>query len=343
MITLIYGGSASGKSSFAEQHAVTCSAKGPRYYIATMKVYGEDGARRVERHVKLRKGKGFHTIECPVDIDSCLEQIPDPSRSTILIECVSNLAANEMFDNGLSKERVTRKITAQIREVCRIAEHCVIVTNNIFEDGVNYENETADYIQCLGDINRQLAQLADEVIEVAAGVPCVLAGSSDGLPGSCVKNAESTFPEEIKDPQMKKGGRRAMQLVIGGRAQGKKDYVIRQVQSRNLTYSVIDEHGPGLHDIPPETQVLILDHLHLLIRRLGAEEPARACLRQIMDQCQAAGMELIIICDETGNGVVPLTKEERDYREHVGRIVCSLAQEASSVEKITCGLPWKLL
>ena len=317
MIILVYGGSASGKSSFAEQTVMELLPEGPKYYIATMQAYGEEGKLRVARHVKLREGKGFHTIECPVDIEASLNQIPEPSEAVILIECVSNLAANEMFDRGQSREAVTQKVVTEIREVCRRVKHAVIVTNNIFEDGAKYAKETKEYIQCLGDIDRQLARLADEVIEVTAA-------------------RTTAIMDRLKRPP-EKGAGYSMQLVIGGTAQGKKDYVIRQLQSRGLNYYVIDEKGIEPDDIPPDTQALVLDHLHLLIRRFGAEGPARAYLRQVMDLCKASGIELIIICDEVGNGVVPLEKEERDYRENVGRIVCSLAQEAASVRRIVCG------
>ena len=39
-----------------------------RYYIATMEVFGEEGRKKVERHKKLRQGKGFITIESPKDV-----------------------------------------------------------------------------------------------------------------------------------------------------------------------------------------------------------------------------------------------------------------------------------
>ena len=49
MVRFVYGGSGSGKSAFAEQLVVSCEAE-RKYYIATMKVYGEEGRRKVARH-----------------------------------------------------------------------------------------------------------------------------------------------------------------------------------------------------------------------------------------------------------------------------------------------------
>ena len=52
----------------------------------------------------------------------------------------------------------------------------MIVTNQIFEDGIIYEPETMEYIRNLGQINQQLAEMADSVIEVVAGIPIFIKG-----------------------------------------------------------------------------------------------------------------------------------------------------------------------
>ena len=62
MMILVTGGASSGKSAYAEQLA--CSLPGSRYYLAAMKPFGEEGARRIARHRALRAGKGFVTVEC---------------------------------------------------------------------------------------------------------------------------------------------------------------------------------------------------------------------------------------------------------------------------------------
>ena len=68
MMVVVTGASGSGKSEYAEGVAVKLAGKGDLYYLATMRVYGEEGVRRVERHRKLRAGKGFQTAECPVKV-----------------------------------------------------------------------------------------------------------------------------------------------------------------------------------------------------------------------------------------------------------------------------------
>ena len=63
MFALIFGGSGSGKSEYAEKLSCELAQKNEKYYIATMIPYGEEGKKRVERHKKLREGKDFYTID----------------------------------------------------------------------------------------------------------------------------------------------------------------------------------------------------------------------------------------------------------------------------------------
>ena len=96
-------------------------------------------------------------------------------RDTALLECMSNLVANEMF--AKNKIRLRDEVTAQILDgieaLNRQLEHLLIVTNNVFEDGISYEETTAEYIEAMGQVNERLAAMADTVIEVVTGIPAV--------------------------------------------------------------------------------------------------------------------------------------------------------------------------
>ena len=50
-------------------------------------------------------------------------------------------------------------------------KHLVVVTNEIFSDGESYSKETRAYQENLGKINQAMADMADEVVEVVAGIP----------------------------------------------------------------------------------------------------------------------------------------------------------------------------
>ena len=52
--------------------------------------------------------------------------------------------------------------------------------------------------------------------------------------------------------------------------------------------------------------------------------------------------ELIVLCDEVGSGVVPIDREERIWRETVGRLCCRMAEEADEVYRVFCGIPMRL-
>lgn len=99
-------------------------------------------------------------------------------KKSALLECMSNLTANEMFtkDGMKSEEEVVEKIVSEIQTLSQKLDNLVIVTNNVFEDGVIYDAGTMEYLRALGRINAALAHLADRVAEVVAGIPVELKG-----------------------------------------------------------------------------------------------------------------------------------------------------------------------
>ena len=92
--------------------------------------YGEEGKKRVERHKKLREGKDNYTIEQTMHISWALEKMKNPRNSTVLIECMSNLVANEMFEPGGNTQSIIKECMT-IRDKC---SNIIIVTNDIFSD-----------------------------------------------------------------------------------------------------------------------------------------------------------------------------------------------------------------
>lgn len=182
MMTLIIGGSGSGKSAYAEDYTISLSEDRKKYYIATMQIFDEEGKRKVERHRMLRGGKGFSTIEQPIDIGKAAEKMEDGER-TALLECISNLTANEMFLGEIpgTEEVITEKIVGGIAVLNRELTHLVIVSNNVFEDGNVYDKTTMAYIRAMGRINQKLAEMADEVVEVVVGIPIVIKAKNVSL------------------------------------------------------------------------------------------------------------------------------------------------------------------
>lgn len=95
MMVLVTGGSGSGKSAFAEERALSFGNPNA-YYAATMEVMDGESVRRVERHRQMREGKGWITLEQPRDIEDITGRIRSYD-SVVLVECLTNLVANEMY------------------------------------------------------------------------------------------------------------------------------------------------------------------------------------------------------------------------------------------------------
>lgn len=179
MVTLVIGGSGSGKSEYAES-LVMSLGQGRRIYIATMKPWDEECRRRIERHRQMREKKQFETIECYRDLKELKLDIGG-QPSVVLLECMSNLVSNELFGLGEEGEApclegalAAAEILEGIGKLKEEAEHIVIVTNEVFSDGDNYSKETMAYRKVLGEINQKIAEISDEVIEVVAGIPIVM-------------------------------------------------------------------------------------------------------------------------------------------------------------------------
>ena len=166
MIHLITGASASGKSAYAEEQAAKLNRS--VYYVATMHKDGsQELNQRILRHQKIREYRGFETIEKEQNIG----EIRVSSKSTVLVECLSNLLANEIFLGQNPPFAAADKIRKDIETLAGKCENMVLVTNEVFSDGVQYSEEMKEYVRALADLNCRLAKRADWVTEVVYTIP----------------------------------------------------------------------------------------------------------------------------------------------------------------------------
>lgn len=201
MLHIVYGGSASGKSSYAESFAMSLQGDGRLLYIATMYPYkwnttelDPETMQRIERHRAMRADKGFDTVECYRHV----EHIVAKRQDVLLLECMSNLLANEMYleqdsdDGGLAKTMsevekagvgmsetlspVSKKIVQALIDLSTRVQELVIVTNDVFSDGgsLTYDESTREYVKNLAEINCALARVAETVTEVVCGIPVIV-------------------------------------------------------------------------------------------------------------------------------------------------------------------------
>lgn len=188
MLHIVYGGSASGKSSYAESFAMSLQGEGRLLYIATMYPYkwntteiDPETMQRIERHRAMRADKGFDTVECYRHV----EHIVAKRQDVLLLECMSNLLANEMYleqdsnagsDMAETMSPVSNKIVQALIDLSTRVQELVIVTNDVFSDGGSliYDESTREYVKNLAEINCALAREAATVTEVVCGIPVIV-------------------------------------------------------------------------------------------------------------------------------------------------------------------------
>lgn len=300
MRILLTGGSACGKSTYAE--ALAMRFPQPRYYIATMRPFGEDSLRKIAAHQQMRREKGFFTIEQ----DTNLSSIMLPARGTALLECMCNLTANEMFDeNGVARD-VFGKIMQEIQSLEAQCDTLIVVSNEVGSDGCQYDENTRQYIKVLGKLNTALAARFDCVYELVSGIPIVLKGDH----AFTVKNRDfGTVANSEEDS--------AMLLVIGGAGSGKREYV------KSLGYADEDIADAVLNDKP------VLDNLQDIV----FADPMNVEVFDTLLQ------KRVVICNEVGSGVIPLDPRDREVREATGRLCSRLAQHAQKAVRLVSGIP----
>lgn len=171
MRTLVIGGAASGKSEYAESLAVRHHV--PRFYIATMMPFDKEDIQRIEKHRAMRAEKGFFTAEQYTDLKSLIL----PERGTVLLECLGNLTANELFAETGAHEGTFESVMNGIEALEAQCDDLVVVTNDVHSDGSSYEAETLCYIETLGHINRTLAARFERVVELVCGIPLSVKGA----------------------------------------------------------------------------------------------------------------------------------------------------------------------
>lgn len=125
-----------------------------------------------------------------------------------------------------------------------------------------------------------------------------------------------------------------MKLVIGGCAQGKLKYVLKQLQIQED--AVIDGAIPEQANAE---KTLVINHFHNWFRDKMAQGE---CPEQMIEKFLEKQPNCIIISNEMGNGIAPIDGFEREYRERLGRCLTQLATQAKEVERVICGLGQRL-
>lgn len=127
-----------------------------------------------------------------------------------------------------------------------------------------------------------------------------------------------------------------MKIIIGGYAQGKLAYVTGKLPEGS--FWVCDGRLPEEEEksaLKEGKKLLVLNGFHKLVKETLQEGKDPALLVETL--CREYP-ECYVICDEIGNGIVPMDAFEREYREQTGRLLTKLAAEADEVVRVLCGI-----
>ncbi|MGC4019868.1 MAG: bifunctional adenosylcobinamide kinase/adenosylcobinamide-phosphate guanylyltransferase [Muricomes sp.] len=322
MFHMVTGGSGSGKSAFAEE--LICSYRGESrigvqpgklIYVATMIPYGEETAEKIRRHREMRQEKGFFTVECYTNLKQLTELVhfeEGNKKPCILLECMSNLVANEIYEPKGAGIHAAEKILQGVEALCQASAHLVIVTNEVCSDSAEASEEMNVYKQVLSKVNRAMAQKADKVTEVVYGIPVSAKG------------------EQLKGMKEKKT--ETLKMVTGGAYQGKREFAeklygaVGWLNGENCSLEEVYT-GEGIY------------HFEKYVRRMMEEKKE---LEGLPGSIARQNPGLIIVTDEIGCGLVPVDAFERKYREQAGRICTELAQYSQRVDRVVCGIGMRL-
>ncbi|MGI6755918.1 MAG: bifunctional adenosylcobinamide kinase/adenosylcobinamide-phosphate guanylyltransferase [Atopobiaceae bacterium] len=194
---LVIGAASSGKSAWAEKRCLELGVA--KIYVATMSDQGHEAKERIERHRSMRANKGFITVEpfCggadSVSLAACLQaaraalpsyaQVEDVLPCVALVEDLGNLVSNRLFkgDEICPFEAAYAQLKDDIDTIEHTCMHTVFVGNDMAADGLCSKKDAPAlriYAELLGRITADVAQSSTQVVEVVAGYPVVLKGSS---------------------------------------------------------------------------------------------------------------------------------------------------------------------
>nr|WP_325252296.1 bifunctional adenosylcobinamide kinase/adenosylcobinamide-phosphate guanylyltransferase [Amylibacter sp.] len=166
-MTLILGGAASGKSRFAER-LVTHHGH-PRSYIATAQPFDAEMREKIEQHQRDR-GTDWTTIEAPIALPDTLRALPE--NQITLVDCLTLWLTNLILAENGPEDPAALFLAAA--SACNFP--IVTVSNEVGHSIIPESSLGRRFQREQGRLNARIAQQADLVVMVTAGLPHVLKG-----------------------------------------------------------------------------------------------------------------------------------------------------------------------
>ncbi len=182
---LIIGGARSGKSYFAQELALK-SGK-PVLFVATAEAGDEEMQRRIEEHQRARPA-AWSTLEVTTHVGSqILQRIG--GAEVVIVDCITLLVNNifgqhsdptgEPMDDALIEQEAMAEIDELVDCINQVNASFIIVTNEVGTGLVPANRAGRLYRDLLGKANQILAQRADEVYLMVAGLPVPMKPARD--------------------------------------------------------------------------------------------------------------------------------------------------------------------
>lgn len=183
-LVLVTGGARSGKSTFAEKCVHEHNEK--TAYIATAIAFDDAMKSRIQKHVNQRPDI-WTTFEKPTQVHEIIQEV-SKAHKIVLLDCITVLMTNTMFQDKLDFDRLTEdevdEIEASIKEdmillveAIKKTDLTVYMVTNEVGAGIVPENRLARIFRDFaGRINQYLASESDEVYFVVSGIPMKIKG-----------------------------------------------------------------------------------------------------------------------------------------------------------------------
>lgn len=182
-MTLILGGARSGKSSHAERLAQETSAD--VLYVATAEAKDEEMRTRIEAH-RAQRPASWRTLETPRAVGQAIAQC-EPAPEVVLLDCIT-LLANNVFGQEATEDQDARRmgeneLAEEIDALLAAFEvseaKWIVVSNEVGQGLVPAYPLGRAYRDALGRANIRLAQAADTVLYMVAGLAQTLKAPVD--------------------------------------------------------------------------------------------------------------------------------------------------------------------
>jgi len=167
-ITFVIGGARCGKSSFALKKA--SKIQGQKVYMATAEALDEEMKERIAKHKKERKAD-WDTYEEPLRIADALSDLKS-RYSVVIIDCLTIWLSNLICNNLACNKEIDDLINVLLNSKLKTQNSKLFLVSNEVGMGIVPENELARRFRDMaGFLNQKVAEAADEVYLVTAGIP----------------------------------------------------------------------------------------------------------------------------------------------------------------------------